>query len=557
MNIIRCAICLALVAFVALPVLWATPGDTLRSFPTPGNCPTGLAYDGQYLWLVDRLSDSLYAISPISGEVNKSLPAPGFIPLGLAWDGEYLWGIDGEENRIWQLDTESGITVRSFSSPTPKPQGLAWDGHSLWLADDQEDLIAKISTDDGTTIVSFRAPSTSPQGLTWDGKYLWCADRVQDRIFMIEPTDGEVLLSLDAPGKYARGLAWRDGKLWNVDYQDDRLYELAVNDGALFKISNAKTEKLLVTHEFRNYGPGEVQTLDVYLALPRDRPGQKIHGKVLLNPQPTETIQDRWGQEIAHYRLANPPRAQRDRVTMVVTAQLSDVRWFVFPEKVGSLEDIDKDIRQKYLVDEEKYCIHDPTIVQAAKEAVGDEKRPYWLMRKIYKYVRDHMFYELSGGWNVAPAVLKRGNGSCSEYSFVFIALCRAAGLPTRYVGSVVIRGDDASTDDVFHRWCECYLPGYGWVPVDPSGGDRESPADVAQYFGHVEARFLITTEGGGASEYLGWGYNANEKWTSSGPVKVYVETVGEWSPTSAIFDSSETTPSGVGETCPTSKGTK
>jgi transglutaminase-like putative cysteine protease len=109
--------------------------------------------------------------------------------------------------------------------------------------------------------------------------------------------------------------------------------------------------------------------------------------------------------------------------------------------------------------------------------------------------------------------------------------MCRAAGLPTRFVGSVVIRGDDASTDDVFHRWCECYLPGYGWVPVDPSGGDRATPAEVAQCFGHVEPRFLITTEGGGASEYLGWGYNANEKWTSKGPVKVHVETVGEWSP--------------------------
>ena len=94
-----------------------------------------------------------------------------------------------------------------------------------------------------------------------------------------------------------------------------------------------------------------------------------------------------------------------------------------------------------------------------------------------------------------------------------------------------VIVIDDASTDDVFHRWCECYLPGYGWIPVDPSGGDRKSPAGVAEYFGHVANRYLITTEGGGASEFLGWGYNANEKWTSEGPVKVHVETVGEWSP--------------------------
>jgi sugar lactone lactonase YvrE len=552
MKNIRWLFCLAVIILFTLPSLWATPGDTLRSFPTPGSCPTGLAYDGRYLWLADRFTDSLYAMDPASGKIKSVLPAPGFITLGLTWDGKNLWGIDGEQNRIWQLDVQSGITLSSFDAPTTRPQGLAWDGKSLWLSDDADDIIAKISTDDGTTIVSFPSPSGSPQGLAWDGKYLWCADRIQDRIYMVDPASGEVLLSLDAPGKYARGLAWRDGKLWVVDYQDDRLYELIVDDGVPFKLSNAKREELVLTHESRNYGPGEVPTLDVYLAVPKDRPGQKILGDIVFHPKPTEMLKDRWGQQIAHFHSTELPLAAREQVRMTSDLELSDIRWFVFPEKVGSLEEIDKGIRDKYLVDEDKYCIHDPIITQAVKEAVGDEKHPYWIMRKIYKYVRDHMTYELAGGWNVAPAVLKRGNGSCSEYSFVFIALCRAAGLPTRFVGSVVIRGDDASTDDVFHRWCECYLPGYGWVPVDPSGGDQPSPAAVAQYFGHVEPRFLITTEGGGASEYLGWGYNANEKWTSKGPTKVSVETVGEWTPLAGSSDPLPSKSAGTGDTCPT-----
>ncbi|HWR83817.1 MAG TPA: transglutaminase-like domain-containing protein, partial [Candidatus Deferrimicrobium sp.] len=145
--------------------------------------------------------------------------------------------------------------------------------------------------------------------------------------------------------------------------------------------------------------------------------------------------------------------------------------------------------------------------------------------------VIDHLEYERVGGWNTAPTVLERGNGSCSEYSFVFIAMCRAAGLPARYVGAVSIRGDDASWDDVFHRWCEIYLPGYGWVPVDPSGGDSPWPADQADAFGYLNNRYLITTVSGGGSEYLDWGYNANERWTSTGRCKITVENIGEWSP--------------------------
>lgn len=514
-----------------LAPLPATPGDVISEFPTPGQCPTGLAFDGRHLWLADRLSDSLYAIDPKSGDVMQTIPAPGFVPLGLAWDGKYLWCIDSEESLIHCLDIESGMTLKTLWAPTEQPQGLAWDGSNLWLTDDRADVIARFSTDDGTTITEFPSPSGTPQGLAWDGKYLWCSDRIRDRIYMVDPEDGEALLSIDAPGKYTRGLAWRGGTLWNVDYQSDRLYSMIVDDGMQFKLSKTHTEELLLTHEFRNYGPGAVKTLDVYIALPKDRPNQKLIGEIAFHPKPDEFIKDRWTQSVAHFTFKDLPLAQRQHETMIVQAELSDARWFVFPEKVGSMEDIPGEIKKLYLVDEDKYLIHDPVIVKAVKEAVGEEERPYWIMRKLYRYVRNKLYYELVGGWNVAPAVIKRGNGSCSEYSFVFIALCRAAGLPARYVGSVALRGDDASTDDVFHRWCECYLPGYGWIPVDPSGGDRESPAAVAESFGHVANRYLITTEGGGASEFLGWGYNANEKWTSEGPVKVHVETVGEWSP--------------------------
>jgi NADH-quinone oxidoreductase subunit E len=67
------------------------------------------------------------------------------------------------------------------------------------------------------------------------------------------------------------------------------------------------------------------------------------------------------------------------------------------------------------------------------------------MVRRIARYIQARMTYELSGGWNVAPTVLERGTGSCSEYTFLMIAMCRAAGVPARYVGSIVVRGDDAS----------------------------------------------------------------------------------------------------------------
>ena len=71
------------------------------------------------------------------------------------------------------------------------------------------------------------------------------------------------------------------------------------------------------------------------------------------------------------------------------------------------------------------------------------------------------------------------------------------------------MRGDDASVDEAYHRWVEVYLPNYGWVPVDPSRGDKEWPADQAESIGNVANRLFITTIGGGDSEYLSWNYNS------------------------------------------------
>ena len=109
--------------------------------------------------------------------------------------------------------------------------------------------------------------------------------------------------------------------------------------------------------------------------------------------------------------------------------------------------------------------------------------------------------------------------------------MCRAAGVPARYVGSVAERGEKASTDDVFHRWVEVYLPGFGWFPVDPSGGDRDLPADQARGFGHLSRRFLITTQNGGGSKTLEWQYNSNAHYTSDPKTFVVSEYFGDWKP--------------------------
>ncbi|MBD3216938.1 MAG: transglutaminase [candidate division Zixibacteria bacterium] len=521
---------LAIVMFCA-GQLQADVGDVIRSFQTPDDFPTGLTYDGKYLWNTDRKTDMLYKIDPKSGEILSTLPSPGYQPEDLAYDGKYIWCLDKEENMIHQLDPKTGINVKTIWAPCERPRGMTFDGKHLWLSDIRGDELLQISTEDGTTIESHKAPSGNVHGLTFDGKYLWASDRIANKIYLIEPETGYVIFYFESPGEFPRGLAFDGKNLWNCDYQSDSIYSIKIKDDNLYKTWDEKHQVLHYTEQVRNYGPGEILDLEVYMAVPHQRDNQKIVGEIQYNPQPTEFRNDQWGQKVAVWHYDTLKAGQTVEPTMSTECKLYFITYFVYPEDVGTLEDIPTEIKEKYLVNDTKFGMDDDFMQKTVNQAVGDETNPYWIARNIYQHIMDNMFYELAGGWNIAPTVLKRGSGSCSEYSFVFISLCRAAGIPARYVGSVAVRGDDASTDDVFHRWCEIYLPDIGWFPVDPSGGDQEWPSRQAAYFGTLQNRFLITTEGGGGSEYLEWGYNSNEKWKSKGKVKIHTEHFGEWSP--------------------------
>lgn len=66
--------------------------------------------------------------------------------------------------------------------------------------------------------------------------------------------------------------------------------------------------------------------------------------------------------------------------------------------------------------------------------------------------------------------LLKKPGGKCTDISSVFVALARAAGVPAREIFG--IRLGKKTPEDITgwqHCWAEFFLPGYGWVPVDPA----------------------------------------------------------------------------------------
>jgi transglutaminase-like putative cysteine protease len=91
------------------------------------------------------------------------------------------------------------------------------------------------------------------------------------------------------------------------------------------------------------------------------------------------------------------------------------------------------------------------------------------------------MTYQLVGGSKGAKLAFENEYGECGDYSALFVALCRAAGIPAR---PVVGRWATSEAID-WHVWAEFHLPGYGWVPVDPTVAD--TTGQLEDNFGHLD----------------------------------------------------------------------
>jgi transglutaminase-like putative cysteine protease len=63
--------------------------------------------------------------------------------------------------------------------------------------------------------------------------------------------------------------------------------------------------------------------------------------------------------------------------------------------------------------------------------------------------------------------VLAAGGGVCQDFSHVAIAILRRAGVPARYVSGYLHRAELPVLET--HAWIEAFVPGCGWVGVDPT----------------------------------------------------------------------------------------
>jgi transglutaminase-like putative cysteine protease len=508
----RLALVLILAAFPA-PAL--AVGKILAEVACPVAEPMGMTADGDNLVISDLTTRTIARVRAADGAVLARIAAPADMPMGLALHDGTLYAADRALDWIARL-RPGAPDLATIPFYEQWPYGLAHDGKHLWVVNAQKARLHEIDPEDGTTIRTFEAPANAPTGLAFDGKYLWVADHGTDEIYMVDRRDGSVVMSIASPGPYPSALAFAGGALWVADYQTRKLYKLSLSEDAPYV--EDKERRIHASYEvtYRPKGAGKVTSLVGYLAIPRDIPGQHVLGELTFDPKPARFDTDQYGQKVAVFELGTVEVGQVRRVRWEGDFAVFRTCFQVFPEKLETAKS-ESGLAQ-YLTDDVKYDLSSPIVTDLVEKLTKGKKTRWDKARAIYEYLAKTISYDRSGGWNNAAAVLERGNGSCSEYTFALVALLRKAGIPARYVGAISERGgDEASFDDVFHRWAEAYFPGYGWVPIDANAAHGAKPGERGFYFGGRSNRHVVTTVGGGNSKLMGWTYGHNETYHSEG----------------------------------------
>ncbi len=226
----------------------------------------------------------------------------------------------------------------------------------------------------------------------------------------------------------------------------------------------------LVTQQFRYEYPEPIRDLHHRLVvIPPERFGdqRRLRHKVSVAPDDAvhlENRHDRFGNVVVDAFAPRVPSAIKFAVKVAVERRAAE------PHRLA-----DGWLADGYLLEPSRLTAADDRLRGVADELAASTPWGLELAGRINDWVHQSMRYGLgaTGVRTTAADALAQGVGVCQDYAHVMLAICRACGLPSRYVSGHLL-GQGGT-----HAWVEVVLPtneGTGdaiaW-PFDPTQASR------------------------------------------------------------------------------------
>ncbi len=198
-----------------------------------------------------------------------------------------------------------------------------------------------------------------------------------------------------------------------------------------------------------------------------------------ITPTPSEIVVDGLGNRTGAFDLAGIPPGE----TLVVSQRYRLRIW-----GSGGLG-TSGPTKPQHLAAATKIEAAAPEIIALAQSLTGGKDTVLAKIDSIFDYTHNAIRYDANSPARNqgALAALSNGAGVCEEYASLFVALCRATGIPARvcngfgrdFATAGAAWRDGANIRGYRHAWAEAWIPDYGWATFDPTF-DKASVSGIA-----------------------------------------------------------------------------
>lgn len=231
---------------------------------------------------------------------------------------------------------------------------------------------------------------------------------------------------------------------------------------------------LLAIEHRTDHADGTLAALSVqYVRLtPRNDPGQRVLRWSMEAPGRATPWRDGFGNLVHcvvqdghgdHLRLRVAGEVETSDTHGIVPVGRSDLppETFLRPTALTAVDE----------------CIRDYLGPLARYRAKGELAALHALLGAIH----DDIAHEPGGSrlGSTASETLARGSGVCQDHAHLFIACCRAWGIPARYVSGYLHTSAEDGRHLATHAWAEALVDYLGWVSFDPCNRQSATPAYV------------------------------------------------------------------------------
>ncbi len=223
-----------------------------------------------------------------------------------------------------------------------------------------------------------------------------------------------------------------------------------------------------------------IGNFSAFVALPISIHPQQIIKDLKTFPDNLKDSTDVEGNHWIHYEL---PRIDPQEEHVMSFSALADCRPLIISKSIPDNYKINpykKQFLKKYLSPEPHIESNNPKIIELASKI--DNKDPLIFAKQAAKLVNRKIKYKIQPDEYGASYAIEKGEGDCTEFAALFVALCRAARIPARTNAGFALAQQWER-----HATAE-FLVGGRWIPIDVTG---QSGSDI--FLGSLPNTIIVT----------------------------------------------------------------